>query len=101
MSAPPVGGGLRRRGRALAMAELPGFRQNVSRNRGLHEMAASSGSRKHVMPLRARLIALVGVMLLASLACGSALIVWRAAKSVQTELRAAIDVSVQTTRNGF
>jgi two-component system sensor histidine kinase UhpB len=53
------------------------------------------------MPLRVRLIALVGVVLLASLACGSVLVGWHAAKSVQTELRAALDVGAKTIRNGF
>ena len=53
------------------------------------------------MPLRARLIALVGLVLLASLACGSALIAWHAAASVRTELRAALDVGTRTIRNGF
>ena len=48
------------------------------------------------MPLRARLIALVGLVLLASLACGSALIAWHAAASVRTELRAALDVGTRT-----
>ena len=53
------------------------------------------------MPLRVRLIMLVGVALLASLACGSALVGWHAANSVQTELRAALDGGVQTVHNGF
>jgi two-component system, NarL family, sensor histidine kinase UhpB len=53
------------------------------------------------MPLRVRLIALVAVVLLASLACGSLLVGWHAAKSVKTELRAGLDVGVQTIRNGF
>jgi len=53
------------------------------------------------MPLRVRLIALVGLVLLASLACGSALIAWHAAASVRTELRAALDVGTRTIRNGF
>src|SRR6516165_2262226 len=53
------------------------------------------------MPLRVRLIALVGVVLLASLACGSVLVGWHAANSVQTELRAALDVGAKTIRNGF
>jgi two-component system sensor histidine kinase UhpB len=51
------------------------------------------------MPLRIRLIALVGVVLLASLACGSALVAWHEANSVRTELRAALEVGVQTIRN--
>jgi two-component system sensor histidine kinase UhpB len=53
------------------------------------------------MPLRARLIALIGVVLLASLACGSTLVGWHAASSVQTELRAALDVGTKTIRNGI
>ncbi|HUN39941.1 MAG TPA: HAMP domain-containing protein [Acetobacteraceae bacterium] len=53
------------------------------------------------MPLRARLIMLVGLVLLASLACGSALVGWHDANSVQVELRAALDVGVQTVHDGF
>jgi len=53
------------------------------------------------MPLHMRLIALVGLVLLASLSCGSVLVGWHAAKRVQTELRAALDVGAQTVRNGF
>lgn len=56
---------------------------------------------KRIMPLRIRLIALVGLVLLASLACGSVLVGWHAANSVQTELRAALDVGANTIRNGF
>lgn len=53
------------------------------------------------MPLRMRLIMLVGLVLVASLASGSLLVGWRAVHSVQTELRAALDVGSQTIRNGF
>lgn len=53
------------------------------------------------MPLRVRLIALIGIVLLASLACGSLLVAWHAAHSVRTELRAALDVGTQTVGNGF
>jgi two-component system sensor histidine kinase UhpB len=53
------------------------------------------------MPLRLRLIVLVGLVLLVSLACGSALVCWRAARSVQTELRAALDVGAKSIRAGF
>ena len=53
------------------------------------------------MPLRVRLIALIGSVLLVSLACGSALVAWRAAHSVRTELRAALDVGTKTIRNGL
>ena len=53
------------------------------------------------MPLRVRLIALVGLVLLASLAGGSVLVGWHAASSVRTELRAALDVGANTIRNGF
>jgi two-component system, NarL family, sensor histidine kinase UhpB len=53
------------------------------------------------MPLRARLIALIGSVLLVSLACGSVLVAWRAAHSVRTELRAALDVGTKTIRNGI
>jgi two-component system sensor histidine kinase UhpB len=63
-------------------------------------------SRKHnfkesAMPLRVRLIALIGLMLLASLAAGSVLVGWHAANSVRTELRAALNVGARTIRNGF
>ena len=53
------------------------------------------------MPLRVRLIALIGSVLLASLACGSVLVAWRAAHSVRTELRAALDVGTKSIRNGL
>ena len=53
------------------------------------------------MPLRVRLIVLIGLVLLISLACGSALVGWRAANSVRTELRAALDVGMNTIRNGI
>jgi two-component system sensor histidine kinase UhpB len=51
------------------------------------------------MPLRVRLIALIGLVLLVSLACGSVLVAWRAANSVRIELRAALDVGAKTVRN--
>ena len=53
------------------------------------------------MPLRVRLIVLIGLVLLVSLAGGSVLVAWRAAHSVRTELRAALDVGTQTIRNGI
>ena len=53
------------------------------------------------MPLRVRLIVLIGLVLLISLACGSTLVGWRAANSVRTELRAALDVGMKTIRNGI
>ena len=53
------------------------------------------------MPLRMRLIALIGVVLLVSLASGSVLVGWHAANSVRTELRAALDVGTKTIRNGI
>jgi two-component system, NarL family, sensor histidine kinase UhpB len=53
------------------------------------------------MPLRMRLIVLIGLVLLVSLACGSVLVAWRAAHSVRTELRAALDVGTKTIRNGI
>src|SRR5580658_9699294 len=53
------------------------------------------------MPLRVRLIALIGSVLLVSLACGSVLVAWRAAHSVRTELRAALDVGTKSIRNGL
>jgi two-component system sensor histidine kinase UhpB len=82
------------------MAKLLKFREYRA------EIAARCASargfvRGTVMPLRVRLIALVGLVLLASLACGSMLVGWHAAKSVQTELRAALDVGTKTIRNGF
>src|SRR5277367_4483327 len=61
----------------------------------------STGMRKRAMPLRVRLIALIGSVLLVSLACGSVLVAWRAAHSVRTELRAALDVGTKTIRNGI
>jgi two-component system sensor histidine kinase UhpB len=57
--------------------------------------------RKRAMPLRMRLIVLIALVLLVSLGCGSVLVCWRAAGSVQTELRAALDVGAQTIRNGL
>jgi two-component system, NarL family, sensor histidine kinase UhpB len=53
------------------------------------------------MPLRVRLIGLIGLVLLASLAGGSVLVGWHAANSVRTELRAALDVGANTIRNGL
>jgi len=53
------------------------------------------------MPLRLRLIALIALVLLISLACGSALVGWHAAGSVRTELRAALDVGAKTIGNGI
>ena len=53
------------------------------------------------MPLRVRLIALVGLVLLLCLGGGSALVGWHAASSVRTELRAALDVGANTIHNGF
>jgi two-component system sensor histidine kinase UhpB len=53
------------------------------------------------MPLRIRLIALFALVLLVSITAGSMLVGWHAARSVQTELRAALDVGAKTVRNGF
>jgi two-component system sensor histidine kinase UhpB len=53
------------------------------------------------MPLRVRLVALVALVLLLSIAGGGALVAWRAIQSVQTELRAALDVGARTVRNGY
>ena len=53
------------------------------------------------MPLRVRLITLVGLVLLVSLACGGVLVGWHAGKSVQTELRAALHVAQKTIHNGL
>ena len=53
------------------------------------------------MPLRVRLIASIGLVLLVSLACGSVLVGWHAASSVRTELRAALIVGAQTIHNGI
>ncbi len=52
------------------------------------------------MPLRVRLIALISLVLLLTLGCGSVLVGWQAASSVRTELRAALDVGVKTVTNG-
>src|ERR1700722_10194964 len=60
----------------------------------------SISTRKWIMPLRMRLIVLIGVVLMVSLACGSVLVGWHAAGSVRTELRAALDVGAKTIRNG-
>jgi two-component system, NarL family, sensor histidine kinase UhpB len=85
------------------MAQLPNFRENVSRIRGpaCKGREAQDYWGKRVMPLRVRLIALIGSVLLASLACGSVLVAWRAAHSVRTELRAALDVGTKSIRNGL
>jgi two-component system sensor histidine kinase UhpB len=53
------------------------------------------------MPLRVRLITLIGLVLLVSVACGSLLVGWHAATSVRTELHAALEVGAQTIRNGI
>ncbi len=53
------------------------------------------------MPLGVRLTALVGLVLLVSIAGGGMLVAWHAAGRVQTELRAALDVGANTIRNGF
>jgi two-component system sensor histidine kinase UhpB len=53
------------------------------------------------MTLRVRLIALVGLVLLISITSGATLVAWRAMHSVQTELRAALDVGTRTVRNGY
>src|SRR5271163_1113288 len=68
-------------------------------NRGHNWRKASK--RKQIMPLRLRLIALIGVVLVVSLAGGSVLVGWHAARSVRTELRAALDVGAKTIRNGI
>ena len=53
------------------------------------------------MPLRVRLILLVGLVLLVCLGGGSVLVVLRADGQVQTELRAALHVGAKTVHNGF
>ena len=53
------------------------------------------------MPLRMRLIALIGLLLLVSVLCGSALIAWHAANSVRIELRAALNVGANAARNAI
>src|SRR5580704_721761 len=65
------------------------------------QWAESTSRGKRIMPLRVRLIALIGSVLLVSLACGSMLVAWRAAHSVRTELRAALDVGTKTIHNGL
>src|SRR6516162_2077389 len=80
------------------MARLPDIRENIPR------IAATPCRRRRgerTMPLRLRLIALIGMVLLASLAGGSVLVCWHAASSVRTELAAALDVGASTIRNGF
>jgi two-component system sensor histidine kinase UhpB len=57
--------------------------------------------KESAMPLRARLIALIGLVLLFSLAGGGVLVSWQAANSVRTELRAALNVGAMTIRNGI
>jgi len=53
------------------------------------------------MPLRLRLIASIGLVLLLSLACGSVLVGLHEANSVETELRAALEVGANMIRNGI
>ena len=53
------------------------------------------------MPLRLRLIVVIGLMLLVSLAGGSLQVAWRAAGRVRTELNAALNVGANTVRNGL
>lgn len=53
------------------------------------------------MSLRTRLIMGVGAVMLASLVLGSALVWWNAAREVDTEMRAAINVGERTVRNGL
>ena len=53
------------------------------------------------MPLRARLMVLVGMILFVSLAGGGALIAWHAAGRVQTELHSALSVGANTIENGL
>src|SRR5215469_3291005 len=53
------------------------------------------------MPLRARLKALICLILLASLAGGGMLIAWHAATRVQTELQAALHVGESTVKNAL
>jgi two-component system sensor histidine kinase UhpB len=65
------------------------------------ETGARKREKERSMPLRVRLIVLVGLVLLISLAGGSVLVAWRAAHSVRTELRAALDVGTKTIRNGY
>lgn len=50
------------------------------------------------MSLRTRLIVGIGVVLLASLILGSALVCWRAAHKVDTEMGAALNVGARTVR---
>jgi two-component system, NarL family, sensor histidine kinase UhpB len=66
-----------------------------------HRMGVRCGNGERIMPLRVRLIALIALVLLASLACGSVLVGWHAASSVRTELHAALDVGANTIHNGL
>lgn len=54
-----------------------------------------------LLSLRLRLIVLVGLILLASRASGSALLGCHAANSVPVELRATLKVGTQSVHNGF
>jgi two-component system sensor histidine kinase UhpB len=83
------------------MAEVPDFGENSSRIHGPSVPGAQRDGQEEQMPLRARLLALVGLMLLASLAGGGALVTWHAAGRVQTELRAALLVGVSTVSNAL
>ena len=53
------------------------------------------------MPLRMRLTALIGLLLLFSVLSGSVLVAWHAANSVRIELRAALDVGAKAACNGI
>ena len=80
---------------------LPIFATMVPELAAGTQSVQATGMGKRIMPLRVRLIVLIGLVLLISLACGSALVGWRAANSVRTELRAALDVGMKTIRNGI
>ncbi len=53
------------------------------------------------MPLRLRLIVVIGLVLLVSLAGGSLQVAWHAAGRVRTELNAALDGGANTVHNGL
>jgi two-component system, NarL family, sensor histidine kinase UhpB len=65
------------------------------------EMGGLHRETERSMSLRMRLVALVGLVLLFSVACGSGLVAWRAMHSVRTELQAALVVGARTVRNGL
>jgi hypothetical protein len=85
----------------MAMAQLSGIGENVSRTYRRASNGREAWSGERIMPLEVRLIALIGLVLSASLACGSVLVGWHTATSVWTEFHAPVDVGANTIRNGL